>query len=122
MPHFAAWSTHKALQPFGQSMAQKVLPEHVTVEPAPTVALASERPLSVTLLSTPASMMQSEPPAHDAVQLDPQLVLQVDWAAHEVVQPDPHVVVHELDWHWNVTLEGGAASPPSLPPRTQLPP
>lgn len=120
--HFAATSLHSAVHPFGQSMAQDVLPSHVTVEPAPTVVLASALPLSVTLLSAPASMMHVEPPAHVAVQSVPHVVPQIDCAAHDVVHPLPHVVVHELVWQANVTLLGGAASPPSFPPRTQLPP
>jgi hypothetical protein len=49
-------------------------------------------------------------------------VVHVDCDAHELVHPVPQVVVHALVWHWNVTLLGGAASPPSLPPRTQAPP
>jgi hypothetical protein len=120
--HEAATSEQSAVQPFGQSIAHEVLPSHVTVDPAPTLVLASDLPLSVTLLSAPASMMQVDPPAHVAVQSAPHIVPHVDWAAQAVVHPVPHVVVHVLVWQSNVTLLGGAASPPSLPPRTQLPP
>jgi len=120
--HFAATSEQSAVQPFGQSIAHAVLPSHVTVDPAPTVVLASALPLSVTLLSAPASMMHVDPPAHVAVQSAPHMVPHVDCAAHDVVHPVPHVVLQVLDWQSNVTLLGGAASPPSLPPRTQLPP
>ena len=94
--HFAAWSPQTAVQPLGQAMEQKVLPWQVTVEPGPTVVLASALPLNETLLSAPASMMQDDPPLHVAVQSAAQLVAHVDCDAQVVVQFVPQVVLHEL--------------------------
>jgi hypothetical protein len=125
--HFAALSEHSVVQPLGQLTEHSALPWQVTVEPAPTVtwvpaSLLPEFPCNEILLSGPASMIQAEPPLHDATQPAPQFVVHADCDEHVLLQPVPHVVLHVLVWHWNVTLLGGAAAPPSLTPRTQFPP
>lgn len=95
MLHFE-FPVQAAVQPLGQLMLQDVSPLHESVEPAPTVTLASAPPFIVMLLSAPASTTHAVLPAHDETQSAAQLSMQVEPPEQLCVQPVPHVVVQVL--------------------------
>jgi hypothetical protein len=77
--------------PFGQSIAQVLLPWQDTVEPVSTDTLQSLPPPQVTVLFTPVLSVHVLVPLHVDVQSDAQLPAHVDWPAQVFVHPVPHV-------------------------------
>jgi hypothetical protein len=77
--------------PFGQSIAQLLLPWQETVEPVSSESLQSLPPPQVTLLSTPVLRVQVLVPSQVEVQFAAQLPAQSERPSQVFVHPVPQV-------------------------------
>jgi hypothetical protein len=101
----------------GQLSVHLLLPEQSSVEPEPSVMLASAPPETVTLLSGPVSSTQPLWPVQLELQPAWQVPTHVEPAAQLVVQPVPQFTLHVVfALHVYVTLLATTGPPSALPP------